>query len=172
MSPVSQALLVIDVQTGLFTKNNPIFQAEELLANINRLIKGAREKGIPVIFIQHCNPNFLQEGTEGWRLHPSIDARPEDMYLKKKHSNAFQDTPLAAELKELGINTIVVVGLVTHGCVKTACIEGKKRGFKVILVADGHSSWNKDAEKLIAEWNEKLSRDTVELKLAREVFED
>ncbi|GAB1433077.1 cysteine hydrolase family protein [Spirochaetota bacterium] len=164
------ALLVIDVQKGLFAKIAPVFREKELLDNINGLIGRARGLGALVVFIQHCNPSFLAEGSEGWQLHPALGIGPGDLYIKKKHSNAFKDTVLAAELERLEINTIVVAGLVTHGCVQAACLEGKKLGYRVVLISDGHSSWNQEAEKLIAQWNEKLRDEGILVRQAQDVF--
>jgi nicotinamidase-related amidase len=64
---------------------------------------------------------------------------------------------------------VVVTGLVTHGCVKSSCIGAHELGYEVVLVADGHSSYSKDASKLIAEWNEKLSQGGVVVRAAEEV---
>jgi nicotinamidase-related amidase len=59
--------------------------------------------------------------------------------------------------------------LVTHGCVKSSCQGAHELGYRVVLVADGHSSYSKDAARLIEEWNQTLSQATVELRLASQV---
>ena len=64
---------------------------------------------------------------------------------------------------------MVITGLVTHGCVKATCIGAKRQGYEVVLVKDGHSSFSKQAAKLRAEWNEKLSEGTVELGATEEI---
>src|SRR5512140_786860 len=56
------ALLVIDIQKGLFEKSTPIYKAELLLKNINTLINKARQEGIPVFFIQHSSSKTLEKG--------------------------------------------------------------------------------------------------------------
>jgi nicotinamidase-related amidase len=55
------------------------------------------------------------------------------------------------------VQTVLVTGLVTHGCVRATCLGGAGRGYNVILVADAHSSYNRDAARLIEEWNRNLS---------------
>ena len=60
------ALLVIDVQMGLFEKSTPIYKAEQVLENINTLMKNARRAGVPVIFIQHSNDKLLVKGSDAW----------------------------------------------------------------------------------------------------------
>lgn len=62
-------------------------------------------------------------------------------------------------LEKLKVDTVVITGLVTHGCVQAACYGAKKNGLEVILIGDGHSSYHKDAPELIKEWNDKISQD-------------
>ena len=157
------ALLVIDVQQGLFEKPMPIYQAEKLLANLNRLIDSARQTGTPVIFIQHCNDSWLAHDSPGWQLHPELKHAQQDQYLEKHHPSAFEETNLAGLLAAHSASRLVIAGLVTHGCVKATCQEALARGYAVTLVADGHSSFSKDAPRLIQQWNERLSQEGAKL---------
>jgi nicotinamidase-related amidase len=54
------ALLVIDVQKGLFEKTTPIYRAKQVLENINTLINKARQENVPVVFIQHSNNKYAK----------------------------------------------------------------------------------------------------------------
>jgi nicotinamidase-related amidase len=162
------ALLVIDVQKGLFKKSTPIYKAEQLLENINALIRRAGRAGAPVLYIQHAN-KMLVEGTDDWELHPELERLEAGVAIHKRQGNAFQDTNLREELEAREIRRLVITGLVTHGCVKATCIGAKSQGYEVVLVKDGHSSYSKQAAKLIAEWNEKLSEGTVELGATEEI---
>jgi nicotinamidase-related amidase len=58
------ALLIIDVQRGLFNRSSPVYKAKELLASINALEDRAREQGAPIVYVQQCNDSLLVEGTE------------------------------------------------------------------------------------------------------------
>jgi nicotinamidase-related amidase len=164
----SAALLVIDVQNGLFRKSTPIYQAERLLENINTLIRRAGRAGAPVFYVQHVDKRLV-EGTDDWELHPDIERLETGVAMHKRHGNAFQDTNLEEELEARGIKRLVITGLVTHGCVKATCIGAKSQGYQVVLVKDGHSSFSKKADGLIAEWNKKLSEGTVELRATEEI---
>lgn len=163
------ALLVIDVQQELFTKSIPIYKAETLLPNINALVDRAHRAGAPVFYVQHSSKKILVEGTDGWQLHPDLRPLATDRIIHKRHGNAFEDTLLAEELNANNVGTVVVTGLVTHGCVKATCLAAKALGYRVVLVEDGHSSYHKQAGKLIEEWNAKLSEETVELRSAQEI---
>ncbi len=92
-----------------------------------------------------------------------------DKSIHKIHGNAFEDTILDQELSSRNIDSLVVMGLVTHGCVRATCIGAKNLGYRVILVKDGHSSYSKQAAQLIEEWNQKLNDVNVELRLAAEI---
>ena len=160
---MTTALIVIDVQQGLFENTTPIYQAHQLLMNINTLISKARQDGAPVFFIQHSGEKYLVKGSDAWKLHPDIQPAMGEIIIHKVHPNAFEGTNLRGELKERGIDTLVVTGLVTHGCVKATCLGALEEGFRVRLVSDGHSSYSKDAPQLIEKWNTELSNKGAEL---------
>lgn len=155
--PADTALLVIDVQAGLFRKSTPIWRAEELLASLNALIAAARAASLLVVYIRHSSDKVLPYGSPDWVLHPRLTPPEEgDLLIEKEHGNAFERTVLAAHLGERAIRRLVVGGLVTHGCVR-ATVEGALAlGYGVTLAADAHSSYSKDAPALAAKWNAQL----------------
>jgi nicotinamidase-related amidase len=157
LDPNSTVLLVVDLQQALFERSSPIYRANELLETISDLVARAHTAGVLVVYIRHCN-KMLAPGSTGWRLHPTLRPAAGDLLIEKKHGDAFQDTPLGAELKARSVTTVLVTGLVTHGCVRATCLGGAERGYTVILVADAHSSYSRDAVRLIEAWNEKLSK--------------
>lgn len=150
------ALLVIDVQQGLFQKLNPIYKADQLLANIRTLADRAHLARVPVFYIQHSGDPAMPEGLPGWQLHPSFQPQAADTLLSKQQDNAFKGTDLHQVLKSKNINTLIVTGLLTHACVKATCQGARQLGYEVFLVEDGHSSYSKDAPRLIEKWNQKL----------------
>jgi nicotinamidase-related amidase len=163
------ALLVIDVQQGLFQRSNPIYKAKELLENINTLVKRAHGAGIPVFYIQHANKGTLVQGSDEWQLHPQMQPVEVDFIIHKRHGNAFKDTTLGQELESRQINRLVATGLLTNGCVKATCIAAQKLGYEVILVQDGHSNFNRQAASVIEEWHRKLGNGIVELRSTGEI---
>ncbi len=164
LDPNSTALLVVDVQQALFERPTPIHRADELLDTLSDLVERAHAAGALVVYIRHGN-KLLQPGSSGWQLHPRLQPAGEptgepvgdDLVIDKTHGDAFQDTSLDAKLKARSITNVVVTGLVTHGCVRATCLGGSNRGYDVVLVADGHSSYHRQAARLIKEWNETLA---------------
>jgi nicotinamidase-related amidase len=169
MNPNDSALLVIDVQQGLFKKSTSLYKAEELLKKINLLVDLAHEHGVPVFYIQHSDSRALVKGSHDWQLHPDLRPQRIDFIIHKQHGNAFEDTNLEEILKSKKVSHLVIMGLVTHGCVKATCLGAKGLDYNVTLIKDGHSSYSKDAARLIEEWNQKLSAQGCELKPASEI---
>jgi hypothetical protein len=74
------ALLVIDMQVGLFTTETPRFDADGVVGRINALARAVHESDGIVIFIQHDGPagDAFEPGTSGWQLLPSLERDPAD----------------------------------------------------------------------------------------------
>jgi nicotinamidase-related amidase len=163
------ALLVIDVQQGLFRKSTPIYRAEPLLNTLETLIERTHAAGTLVVYIQHASDKVLPSGSADWQLHPRLHPGEGDLVVHKQHGNAFEDTPLHAELTARGIGRVIVTGLVTHGCVKATCEGALALSYAVVLAEDGHSSYSKDAAQLIEEWNRKLGEAGAQVMPAAEI---
>jgi nicotinamidase-related amidase/GNAT superfamily N-acetyltransferase len=169
LSDMDTALLVIDVQQGLFQKSTPIYQADRLIANIQLLLRHAHQAEAPVFFIQHSTDKVLVRHTPGWHFHHRVQPLGDDQVIEKHAGSCFDGTGLQAELDALGVRRIVVCGLVTHGCVKAACQDGHALGYEVVLAQDAHSNYSKDAPSIIEKWNAALSQGFVTLQPAAEV---
>jgi len=162
------ALLIIDVQKGLFSKKTPVYRGEEMLTNICHLASLAHQEGVPVIYVQHTN-STMPENTDGWQLHPHLQPIESDLFICKQRGSAFEKTPLNDILSKLGVREIIITGMVSNGCIQTACIDGVKLGYRVTLVSDGHSNFNQKPTQIIKETHEKLKELGVTLKTAREI---
>jgi len=163
LDPDTTALLVIDVQNGLFSKPTPIFNEQELLENINTLSSQFKLHGSPVFFIQHSNQKLLVRDSINWQFHPRLDVGQDDPVIHKTHGNAFEETSLKHDLDACGIKNVVVSGLVSNGCVRATSIGAHDLGYRVVLVEDGHSTYVRNAEKLIEEWNTTLGKEIAEV---------
>jgi nicotinamidase-related amidase len=163
------ALLVIDVQRGLFERPNPVHKAEELLQNINSLVDRAHAANVPVFYIQHSGEEILLKGSPGWQFHAGLHPLVMDSIVHKRHGNAFEETSLDEALKARNVTSLVLTGLVSHGCVKATCLGALDLGYKVILVKDAHSNLSKQAAKIIAGLNQKMSLKGVALQATSEI---
>jgi nicotinamidase-related amidase len=157
MTGNNTALMVIDVQRELFSKGNAIYKAGDLLQNINTLVERAHAAGAMVVYVQHASKAFLLEESDGWQLHPDLTPTNADLMIRKTHPSSFEDTVLGEELARRGVKSLVVCGLVTHGCVKATTLAALDLGYATTLAGDAHSSYSKDAAKLVDQWNQALA---------------
>lgn len=168
-SPGKKALLIVDMQHGLFYAPQQPFGAEKLLANINILISRARDKKAPIFAARHTGPEGspLAESSPLTQLIPqlAIDAESDDVFVKR-YPNCLRDTMLLASLQQAGIEELVICGMKTEYCVDTTCRAAADLGFQVTLISDAHSTTDNgliSASQIIAHHNQTLSGPFVQL---------
>jgi len=172
--PGEAALLIIDVQLGMFAENDPVHDGDVLLTTLGDLIARARVAGIPIIYIQHSGGENhpLHPNAPGWPIHPAIAPAEGELIIHKRHPDSFQETNLQHELEKCGIKRLIVAGIQTEYCVDTTCRRAYSLGYDVTLVRDAHSTWdteNLKATQIIAHHNQTLGGWFVTLKAAREI---
>jgi nicotinamidase-related amidase len=146
MAPLSaprRALLVIDMQFGMFNGPQKPFDGERILSNINRLIAKARAANAPIFAVRHTGPDRspLAHGSPAWQLLPGLDIDvAHDYVFEKQRPNCFIGTDLAAALARAEIQELVIVGMKTEYCVDSTCRASGDRGFQAVLVKDAHST--------------------------------
>jgi nicotinamidase-related amidase len=155
------ALIVIDMQEGLLQRQ--VYNKQALIENINRLIDLFHSVNSLVILSRHTNSSFSKENTDEWQLCSELRQIKSDCIINKSHSSVFDEKQFKELLADKNIHDIVVTGLVSNGCVQVACSDAKKSGFTVTLISDAHSTWQKDAEKVISQWNEKLAAEGIKV---------
>lgn len=142
------ALLVIDLQNSLLDEGP--WRADTLLANTHRLIDAARAAAAPVIFMR--DTRVAPDGA----LHSGLNRAPDDAVIDKDFCDAFLDTPLHARLQAAGVTDLVVCGLQSDYCIDTSCRRAAALGYRVLLAADAHSTFDHDdlpAARIIAHHN-------------------
>jgi len=78
----------------------------------------------------------LFEGTWGWEVIPELAPRPEDILVRKHHLGAFWDTNLDKILRGNGIETVVVTGTATSGCVFDTAVGSAAHDYYTVFVRD------------------------------------
>jgi nicotinamidase-related amidase len=133
------ALLIIDAQVGIIEGPiGPVFKKEEVLTTMEATLKMAREKGLPVIYIQDVD--VAEPGSTELSIHPQIAPLETEKVIHKKATNAFFGTELKEELDRLGVEHLVIAGCKTEYCVDTTCRSAISLGYDVTLVSNGHST--------------------------------
>lgn len=136
-----QALILIDIQNDYFTGGaNPLVGSNEAVDNAKNILKHFRDKGSPVVHIQHLanreGATFFLPHTHGAEIHQALTPVGNEKVIIKHFPNSFRETGLLDHLSALDIKELVVCGMMTHMCVDATVRAAKDFGFNVILISD------------------------------------
>lgn len=146
------AVAVIDLQIGFTApERSPLAgNLDAEVAATNTIIAAARRKNVPVIFtVVGYDPHrqddaglwpekapslrLLTLGSELVELDPRLDHKPEDLVIVKKYASGFFGTYLASTLTMKGVDTLIVTGCTTSGCVRATVMDALAHGFRPIV---------------------------------------
>jgi nicotinamidase-related amidase len=156
---MNTALLVIDVQRGLFEPEPRPFEADAVIARINALAARARAVDVPVVLVQHESPS-LPFGSEAWQLDTRLDVESRDAVIRKTTPDAFLRTDLEELLASWHVERVVLCGFASEFCIDTTTRRAAALGYGVTLAADAHTTHDKPhatAEQIRAHENATLS---------------
>lgn len=160
------ALVVIDMQQYFFRTSQRSEKLDELICNINDLIDFANAKEMPIYQVQTIhkedkstwnnvmkkhNYALLLEGSEEAQLIEGINVDESQEAIIKTRQSAFIRTDFEDRLKDKEIDTLIVCGVFTHGCVGRTAIDAYERDFNVILAKDASFSHLSRAENVMHE---------------------
>ena len=146
MLPTNATLLVIDVQQGFLDaswgpRNNPDAESD-----IARLIAAWRRAGRLIRHVHHASRSpagTFVRGTPGYHPKPEATPAPGEPVHVKEVNSAFIGTTLEQDLRDAGVDTLVVVGLTTNHCVSTTVRMAGNLGFKVYLVENATATFDR-----------------------------
>lgn len=156
------ALLVIDMQyRTLGTRRLPIAESmkefptscgETAWAAADRvavLMETFRHKQWPVLYpyvapkngnelgrLAAKSPSMWQVGIKGYEFFEGIAPQSHDILVPKKHPSAFFATSLVSHLVDLGVDTLVMVGCTTSGCVRASVVDGFSYNYRIVVPDD------------------------------------
>ena len=152
----SPALVVVDMQIGFTVpEKSPLAgNLDKELVIINRLIEIARQKGVPIIFTaigfepkhqvdgglwveKAPTLRHLKRGSELVEIDPRLKRNSEDIVVIKQYASSFFGTHLAPTLTALRIDTLIVTGCTTSGCIRATVIDAISNGFRPIIPIEG-----------------------------------
>ena len=174
MAIPESALLIIDMQRGLFYAHPVPHAAETVLSNTLLLTEKAMLAGAPVFFARHTGPDNspFSEQSPLTQLIPELIVHAEkDRVFTKRFPSCFRETELLQQLRQKGIKRLIIAGMKTESCVDTTCRIAAELGFQVVLISDAHTTIDNEhllAEQIIAHHNRTLAGPFVSLKTAAE----
>jgi nicotinamidase-related amidase len=145
--------LVVDVIKGFTDPAMPLgADLSRQIEVINRLLTAVHEKNLPVIFTTIAYEEnmgdsgiwlkkmgglkTLKFGTDAVQLDPRLHYKKGDVILNKKYASAFFGTDLISRLNVNGIDTVIVTGCTTSGCVRATVVDALQYGYRPIVVKD------------------------------------
>ncbi|MQA81710.1 MAG: isochorismatase family protein [Streptosporangiales bacterium] len=149
----SPAVLVVDVVQAYLVDGSPLrAPVEDAVAAAARLVEAGRDAGVPVLFTR---VSYRPGGVDGglfWRKIPALrvfeegkplgapaaglQPRADELVVTKQYASAFFGTSLTASLTAAGIDTLLVCGLTTSGCIRATATDAIQCGFRPLVVAD------------------------------------
>jgi nicotinamidase-related amidase len=151
LNPARPAVFVVDMLHDCFVHAQLQRLRPSLCASINALTAMARAAGHPVIWVrQEFEPDLSDampdmkrddirmfiRGTAGPRVLDELDRADTDLELVKKRFSMFFRTGLDALLQQLGTDQVVLAGVNTHACIRTAAIDAYQRDLEVAIVRE------------------------------------
>jgi ureidoacrylate peracid hydrolase len=163
IAAAKSALVVIDMQNYFCAPGQPSETpaAREIVGAINRIASRVRAAGGAVIWVQTSSARALErwanhhrhdlsaeraarriaglaEGSEGFALYRGLEARPQDVYVKKAtYSALIQDSStLEAELRRRGVESVLIAGTTTNVCCESTARDAMLLDFRVVVLSD------------------------------------
>ncbi|MFI6870343.1 cysteine hydrolase family protein [Nocardia sp. NPDC050406] len=172
-APDRMALIVYDMQVGVLGQ---LPDGAEITARVLRVVEAARRGGYPVIFLRHMflpkrlsgkfalrmamswqqvdtveevHP-ILQRDTPGFQLVPELRPTADEIVFDKTSMSAFEGTPLAATLRDLGIGAYAIVGVALEIGIAPTVTHSTDLGFVPVVVSDAVGG--RDTEAMDRAW--------------------
>lgn len=159
VDPAHTALVVIDVQNDLCL---PAYGP--MIARLQRLLDAARAAGLFIVYIQNSVLPGLSNspaevarrqklslpvevtvaGSAGEQIVAAISPKSGEVTVRKHRLNAFAGSDLEMLLRNQGIETVVITGVATHGCVTGTSYAAQGLNYYVVVVEDCVDSWKQD----------------------------
>ena len=147
------ALILIDFVQAYYEPGSPLYAGvEDCLASALRVLEVARRIGILRVF---TNVVYRPGGIDGGIFYRKVPAlacmqagnplgawprgvapRDDELVISKQYPSAFFGTSLAATLTASGVDTLVITGITTSGCVRATCVDTVSHGFIPVVVRD------------------------------------
>lgn len=147
------ALIVVDMMRAYFTPGSPLLLPDRsAVEGCIALLAAVRSAGLPVVHTRVAYGRgladgglfvrkvpalaLLEEGGELGAFEAGLEPEPGEPVLVKQYASAFFGTSLASTLTASGVDTVVVAGVSTSGCIRATATDAMQHGFAPFVVAD------------------------------------
>ena len=159
----SPALVVVDMCRGFIDTSSPLgFECKELIQANIILVDRFREMNLPIIFtttiyrdVSEASVfrskipalNILKPGSEETSFLKELSPSSNELLVEKKFASAFFQTNLADELSKMNVDSIIVSGVTTSGCVRATALDSLQNNFLTTVAEDCVGDRNQNAHR-------------------------
>lgn len=147
LDPRRTAIVPMDFQNDI-VKN--VTEPIEVVKNATSVLKGARKAGIRIFHIQHRGGPYASEWPGADIVDPMKPEAGETLFVKTK-AGPFSTTGLDVTLRENGIDTVVLMGVITSGCVLSAARWAADINYKFVVVSDACADRDAEVHRVLTE---------------------
>ncbi|HVL01150.1 MAG TPA: isochorismatase family cysteine hydrolase [Dongiaceae bacterium] len=173
-SPDDTGLLLVDPYNDFLSEGGklqglaaPVANATGTLANMRSIASAMRQHMFPIFYVPHhrARPNDFQHwrypspyqlgaykaqvfavGSWGGQWHPDFEPQPQDVIVQEHWgSSGFANTDLDLQLKQHGVEKVIVIGLLANTCIESTAKFAVELGYHVTLVRDATAAFSEDA---------------------------
>jgi len=144
----TSAVLIMDFQIRIV--NNFASDPQGVVERAAQALRGARHAGIPVIYVVHRG-GLLRADAPDVEVHPGVAPASGEMVVTKTKPGAFSTTGLDIMLREMGVDTIILMGVATSGCVLSTIRWAVDINYKPFVLVDACSDPDPEVHRVLTE---------------------
>jgi nicotinamidase-related amidase len=144
----TSAVLIMDFQIRIV--NNFASDPQGVVERAAQALRGARHAGIPVIYVVHRG-GLLRADAPDVEVHPGMAPASGEMVVTKTKPGAFSTTGLDIMLREMGVDTIILMGVATSGCVLSTIRWAVDINYKPFVLVDACSDPDPEVHRVLTE---------------------
>ena len=148
IDPAKTAVLIMDFQQRIIA--NVASDPVAVVGNAAKALDGARAAGIPVIYVVHRGGPFADYAPD-IELHPGVTPADGEMVITKVRPGPFSTTALDVTLREMGRDTLVIMGVATSGCVLSGVRWAVDVNYSFIVLSDACSDGDPEVHRVLTE---------------------
>lgn len=142
------ALLIMDYQNRVVS--SVVQDPPGIVERAAQVLQAARQASIPVIYIVHRRAGADPTNPDG-QVHPGVAPEPGELVIAKSKPGAFSTTGLDVTLREQGVDTLVLVGTYTSGCVLSTVRWAADINYKLVVVGDACADRSAEVHRFLVE---------------------
>ena len=142
------AVIIMDFQSEIV--NNVAQDPQGVVQKAAQVLEGARRVGIPIIYIVHRGGRF-EAPSPGIEIHPGVAPAAGERVIAKTKAGAFSTTGLDVLLREMGRDTLVLMGVATSGCVLSTVRWAADLNYELIVIRDACDDRDPEVHRVLTE---------------------